>query len=133
MLASRPGVVQPMGCWAAATHLVVRKEMAVRDLQPRSLPSARREAGGGTGKDKLSREGKSRAEHIRTRAETDRVSARAPSRMQIIRVRHYSDVRVLLSVWLCDHRLHSSVSAAVDRARQSTYESQLARDRGAAR
>lgn len=42
-------------------------------------------------------------------------------------------MRVLLSVWLCDHGLHPSVSATVDITCQSTYESQLARDRGAGR
>lgn len=61
----------------------------------------------------------------RIQSSTEGISAPYPSQLQTIRVRYYStDVRILLFVWLCvAHHLHPSVSAAVDRTCQSTYES----------
>lgn len=89
---------------------------------PRSLPSegqyGHRTKGHGTA-------GQGRMPARRRHADTDRVSARAPSRLRIIRPRCYAVVRVPWSVWLCDHRLRPSVSATVDRSCQSTYEGQL--------
>lgn len=80
---------------------------------PRSLPSA---SDGGHG----TKRADTRAEHAASVESGFHIDCRLY-------------VGILWSVWLYDHRLHPSVSATVDRNRQSTYESQHARDRGALR